>query len=151
MKRVFKNKTNESETIIVATSLGPRGLFAPSARKAKLIMFEEIADCAPVAIWRSDATMACDWANKAWLEFTGRSFEQELGFGWTDILHPEDRIACLATYEQASTKGHPFSLRCRMRRADRAFRWVLHQMRPFKNDDGQIKHFLERAPMSIKW
>lgn len=95
--------------------------------------------------------MACDWDNKAWLEFTGRSFEQELGFGLTDILHPEDRIACLATYEQDSTKGHPFSLRCRMRRADGAFRWVLYQMRPFKNDDGQIKHFLERAPMSIKW
>ena len=104
-------------------------------------MFEQIADCAPVAMWRADATMTCDWVNKAWLEFTGRSFEQELGLGWTDILHPEDRIACVEAYVQALAKGQEFSLHCHMRRADGVFRWVLHQVRPFKNNDGQIEQF----------
>ncbi|MDP2358846.1 MAG: PAS domain-containing protein [Beijerinckiaceae bacterium] len=104
-------------------------------------MFEQIADGAPVSMWRSDKTMACDWVNKAWLEFTGRPLDQELGFGWTDILHPEDREACIQSYGQAFAKGQPFSLMYRMRRADGEFRWVLDQVRPFKNDSGQIEGF----------
>ncbi len=111
------------------------------SQKAKRIMFEQIADGAPVSMWRSDKTMACDWVNKAWLEFTGRPLEEELGFGWTDILHPEDRDACIRSYDHAFAKGQAFSLMYRMRRADGEFRWVLDQVRPFKNERGQIEGF----------
>lgn len=104
-------------------------------------MFEEIAECAPVSMWRSDTKMSCDWVNKAWLEFTGRPIERELGFGWADILHPDDRAASIEAYGQALAKGKPFSLQCRMRRADGEFRWVLHQVRPFKNGDGKTEYF----------
>ncbi len=104
-------------------------------------MFEQIADGAPVSMWRSDTTMACEWVNKAWLEFTGRPAEQELGFGWTDILHPDDRDSCLQAYRDAFAKRQPFSLMYRMRRADGAFRWVLDQVRPFTNNRGEIEGF----------
>ncbi len=104
-------------------------------------MFEQIAECAPVSMWRSDTKMACDWVNKAWLEFTGRPIEQELGFGWADLLHPDDRDACFKAYGEGFAKGQPFSLMYRMRRADGEFRWVLDQVRPFRNDRGQIEGF----------
>ncbi len=43
--------------------------------------FKELADNAPVMIWRAGIDGSCDFFNKPWLEFTGRSLEQELGNG----------------------------------------------------------------------
>src|SRR6266404_18531 len=44
--------------------------------------FRIVADAVPVLIWMSDVDRLCTFFNKAWLDFTGRSMEQELGNGW---------------------------------------------------------------------
>ena len=36
----------------------------------------------PNLVWRSDAQGSCDYLNQAWLDYTGRSREAELGSGW---------------------------------------------------------------------
>ncbi|HZV20363.1 MAG TPA: PAS domain-containing protein, partial [Hyphomicrobiales bacterium] len=53
-------------------------------------LFQEIANVAPVLIWMSDTAKACTWFNKPWVDFTGRTMEEELGDGWTEGVHPED-------------------------------------------------------------
>ena len=60
--------------------------------------FRSMADNVPGLIWLSDLHMKRTYFNKTWLEFTGRSIEQELGDGWTDNLHPDDREAYRALY-----------------------------------------------------
>jgi PAS domain-containing protein len=40
--------------------------------------FRELADCAPVMIWRAGPDKLCDWLNKPWLDFVGRPMEHEL-------------------------------------------------------------------------
>ncbi len=50
--------------------------------------FQEIADLAPIMLWRISSNFECDWVNKAWLEFTGGALEQQVGFGWLYYLHP---------------------------------------------------------------
>ena len=64
-------------------------------------LFREIADVAPVLIWMSDTTRACVWFNKPWLDFTGRTMEQELGYGWAEGVHPDDFDRCVAAYKGA--------------------------------------------------
>ena len=52
--------------------------------------FQTMADAAPVLIWTSGEDKLCTFLNKAWLEFTGRSMEQDLGNGWSEGVHPDD-------------------------------------------------------------
>jgi PAS domain S-box-containing protein len=93
--------------------------------------FRELADNAPVMVWRSGPDKLCDWFNKPWLDFTGRTMEQELGNGWTEGVHPDDFQRCLATYVGAFDARRPFSMMYRLRRADGAYREILDNGAPF--------------------
>jgi PAS domain S-box-containing protein len=55
-----------------------------------LSQYRLIVESSPNMIWRSDLTAKCDYFNKTWLTFTGRTIQQELGFGWTAGVHPDD-------------------------------------------------------------
>jgi two-component system cell cycle sensor histidine kinase/response regulator CckA len=92
--------------------------------------FRNMADAAPVMIWVSGPDKTCTFVNKPWLDFTGRSMEQELGVGWSEDVHLEDRDRCLATYNSSCDARHPFEMEYRLRRADEEYRWVLDNGTP---------------------
>jgi PAS domain S-box-containing protein len=86
--------------------------------------FREIADVAPMLVWMSDVTKACTWFNKPWLDFTGRTVEQELGNGWAEGVHADDTDRCMATYNGAFDRRESFQMDYRLRRNDGAWRIV---------------------------
>ncbi len=53
--------------------------------------FRLLLDSSPLMIWLSDADNRCVYFNRTWLEFTGRSLAEELGDGWLEGVHPQDR------------------------------------------------------------
>ncbi|TCZ56276.1 sensor histidine kinase [Roseicella aquatilis] len=105
------------------------------------MQFRLLADHAPVMIWRSDLSMGCDFFNRPWLDFTGRPLEQELGHGWVEGVHPEDRDRCLRTYTEAFAARREFSMDYRLRRHDGAWRWLLDKGRPLEVN-GQFAGYL---------
>jgi PAS domain S-box-containing protein len=88
-------------------------------------VFRELADKAPVHIWTEDATRRLTWENRTALEFTGRTWEEEMGSGWLDTVHPEDRPRVVAHYQQTTVAQRGFTLEYRMRRHDGAWRHLL--------------------------
>jgi PAS domain S-box-containing protein len=87
--------------------------------------FRIVADSAPVLIWMAGVDQRCVFFNKPWLEFTGRTAEQEMGDGWVDGVHPDDAQACLKAYVEAFDARRPFELQYRLRRHDGEYRWVV--------------------------
>jgi PAS domain S-box-containing protein len=96
----------------------------------------------PALIWRSGLDGKCDYFNKTWLAFTGRAMDQELGDGWTEGLHPEDRESCVTTYSDHFTRRESFEMEYRVRHAGGEYHWVRDVARPFSDLDGRFAGFL---------
>jgi PAS domain S-box-containing protein len=105
--------------------------------------FRLMANTAPVLIWIADNSKARIWFNKRWLEFTGRSQEEEAGFGWTQCVHEDDLAQCLQSYAGGFDGHKPFRSEYRLRRNDGEPRWIIEQASPlFEGHDGAFSGYI---------
>src|SRR4030081_2745029 len=69
--------------------------------RAKDQQFQDMADSVPAMIWISGPDSLPTYFNQHWLDFTGRTLEQELGNGWEEGVHSDDRQRSVDTYLSA--------------------------------------------------
>jgi len=108
------------------------------AKELYLKIFEEF----PALIWRSRLDKLCDYFNKTWLEFTGRTMEQEFGNGWAEGVHPDDFDFCLKTYVEAFDKREAFLMEYRMKNKSGEYRWIRDFGRPFFDLDNSFLGYI---------
>jgi PAS domain S-box-containing protein len=104
--------------------------------------FRIMADAAPVLIWVAGVDKLCTFFNKPWLDFTGRSTEQELGNGWAEGVYRDDLQKCLAVYTQAFDSQQPFVMQYRLRRNDGEYRWISDQGVPRYDEQGKFAGYI---------
>jgi len=100
--------------------------------------YQAITDNGMALIWMSGLDKGCFYFNRPWLEFTGRSLEQELGNGWAEGVHSDDFDRCLAIYLTAFDKQEKFSMVYRLRRYDGEYRWIIDNGMPRYGSDGEF-------------
>ena len=108
------------------------------AKELYLKIFEDF----PALIWRSRLDKLCDYFNTTWLEFTGRTMEQEFGNGWTEGVHPDDFDFCVKTYVTAFDKREAFLMEYRMKNKFGEYCWIRDFGRPFYDLDNTFLGYI---------
>jgi PAS domain S-box-containing protein len=101
-------------------------------------LFRSFAHTAPAMLWVTDPSGYCTFMSNAWYEFSGQPVEEGLGFGWLDVVHPDDREKSEAIFREANQKKEPFYLDYRIRDKEGAYRWAIDVAKPRFDEDGQF-------------
>jgi two-component system phosphate regulon sensor histidine kinase PhoR len=76
--------------------------------------------------------------NQRWYDYTGKDFETTGGFGWKELVHPDDLKETSERYSRSLKTGEMFEVENRYRKYDGVYRWHLNRSKPLKNDKGEI-------------
>jgi PAS domain S-box-containing protein len=104
--------------------------------------FRIMADAAPVLLWMARQDSLCTFFNQTWLDFTGRTQEEEWGVGWAEGIYFEDLQRCIDTYMDAFNARRPFEMEYRLRRHDGEYRWILDRGTPRHSPDGTFMGYI---------
>jgi PAS domain S-box-containing protein len=85
--------------------------------------FRLMADSAPALAWMSDADGRPAFYNRGWLDFTGRSLEEELAEPLSAV-HPDDLAATNESLSASIAARTSWEAEYRLRRYDGTYRWI---------------------------
>ncbi|MGA9463230.1 MAG: PAS domain-containing protein [Terracidiphilus sp.] len=110
----------------------------PITVEDQILFFRQIVDSSPALLHTARPDGYLDFFNQTWLDFAGMPLENLLGWGWTSCIHPEDVEALVQKMRESFANGEPFQETSRVRRADGAYRWMLHQKVPIFDEGRNI-------------
>jgi PAS domain S-box-containing protein len=99
---------------------------------------QDVIETIPGYVWSARPDGSIDFINKRWLEFSGFSLDQALGWGWTEAVHPDDRAGLVEAWRAAFTTGKSMETEARVRSADGQYRWLLIRNVPLHDEKGKI-------------
>jgi len=117
--------------------LGLHGGDLNTAQERELY-FQTMAEAVPEILWTADPTGADDFFNRRCFDYTGMTFEQLRGAGWTVIVHPDDLPVCAEKWESALRTGESYDVQYRLRGKDGTYRWFLCRANPIRDSKGEI-------------
>jgi two-component system, sensor histidine kinase len=84
-----------------------------------------ILDQIPSLVWKTNDKIECTYVNRVWNDFTGCTLEDTSGYGWANIIHPEDLDYFVSVRANAVRKMESYQMECRIQRYDGVYRWCL--------------------------
>jgi PAS domain S-box-containing protein/putative nucleotidyltransferase with HDIG domain len=103
------------------------------------IKFSQLANSLPQVVWVTTPSGENIFFNNEWYSYTGLSVEESMGAGWNKPFHPDDQQRAWYAWNTAVSKKSEYSLECRIRRADGAYRWWLIRGMPTLNKKNKIE------------
>jgi PAS domain S-box-containing protein len=124
-----------------ARDISQRKLGEQSLRESEQ-QLRVVTEATPIMIWLSGTDRLCYYFNKSWLQFVGRTLEQEAGNGWAENVHPDDFDRCLQIYVKSFDARQPFEMEYRLRHHSGEYRWILDHGVPRFSADGRFEGYV---------
>lgn len=101
--------------------------------------FRTISNAAPALVWVGSPDGTIIFLNDRWYEFTGQTEAEAVGFGWVEIIHPDDAERILPHWEHCRQTGETYEGEARYRRHDGEYCWHVFRALPHRSTDGEIE------------
>jgi len=98
-----------------------------------------VTDTMPQLVWATEPDGYAYFFNKGWLEYTGADFEKLKGYGWSELLHPEDVEKTHKAWQVALESGGTYDVEYRLKRWDGQYRWFVARGIPMRDNSGVIQ------------
>ena len=136
--RIDDPATGEASCIATVTrditgTLRQRQALEASARELR-----RITEIMPQMVWTTTPDGTHTYFNKRWTDYTGLSLQKSRGWGWQDVLHPDDLARTTEVWSHSLQTGSDYQIEYRMRGRDGLYRWQLARAQPLRDDKGKI-------------
>jgi len=108
------------------------------SQRKRMLDIETISEVMPQIVWTAKPSGEFDWYNRAFYDFTDRTYAETSGDRWHSIVHPDDVATTVERWGASVASGEPFQMRNRLVGADGTYRWYDHHARPIRDDGGRI-------------
>jgi PAS domain S-box-containing protein len=132
---------SSNQTVVVIRDITEQRAAEAAVRDSER-RFRLLAEAMPQLVWITFSSGSTAYRNQKWIDYTGMTSEESLGFGWTRALHPDDLPIALKSWQQATESGNPYENEYRLRRADGTYHWMLVRALPLRDDAGVIVSWL---------
>ncbi|MBW4575089.1 MAG: EAL domain-containing protein [Aphanothece sp. CMT-3BRIN-NPC111] len=101
--------------------------------------FRWLKEAIPQQVWTAKADGKLDYVNQPVLDYFGRTFEQMVGLGWQQVVHPDDLSICLDIWKKSLETGEPYEIEFRLKSGvDGNYRWHIGRALPIRDEQNQI-------------
>jgi PAS domain S-box-containing protein len=100
--------------------------------------YQAMAESLPHLVWTCRADGYCDYLSRQWVDYTGRAAEEQLGAGWAEAVHPDDRARVEVEWGLAVQRGDLYDEEFRLRRHDGTYRWFRTRGVPLRDATGTL-------------
>jgi PAS domain S-box-containing protein len=100
--------------------------------------YRTLIESLPQLVWTCRGDGPCDFLSKQWVEYTGVPEADQLGYGWLQQVHPDDRQRVIDEWSLVAPLGDPFNIEFRIRRNDGIYRWFKTRAVPLRDANGQL-------------
>jgi len=97
-----------------------------------------VVDALPGLVWTARPEGHIDFLNRRWCEYTGHSVDEDSGWGWKTVIHPDDLPELLERWQSGLDSGEAREMEARLRRADGAYRRFLVRASPMVDESGRV-------------
>ena len=100
--------------------------------------FRSLTELMPQLVWEANADSEVVWLNELWARLTGTQMEQNLGHGWLNIIHPEDRDQVKEVWQETVRQKRAGSTEYRLKMLDGSYRWFIARATPVLDENNNV-------------
>ncbi len=104
--------------------------------------FRILSESMPQMVWTAVADGQFDYVNQTMVEYSGRAADELKGWGWTELLHPDECTNYLEIWKLIVTTGRPLDVEQRLRHRTGKYRWHLTRALPIYDAAERITHWI---------
>ena len=101
-------------------------------------LLRTMIDQMPTLAWSCRPDGSAEFVNQRWVDYTGLSMEEAVGWGWQATIHPEDLGKTMETWLRIVASEESGKDEARVRRFDGEYRWFLFRAVPVRDERGKV-------------